>query len=193
MIVALAADRVRVHVHTADPGAALSLGVGYGSLTKISIENMQAQFERFAALGAPAAVSAIASDPRSVPQTAVVAVLGGAGLAEAARSLGAASIVAGGATANPAVDEMLTAIRAAPAENVIVLPNHKNVVLAAEQAAALSGKQVVVLPTRSAAQGIAVLAAFHADRPLAPNVEAMRTALEAIRSIEVTRAAPPPA
>jgi len=116
-------------------------------------------------------------------------VLAGAGLAEVARSLGASRIVAGGATANPAVDEMLAAIRAAPADNVIVLPNQKNVVLAAEQAATLADKQVAVLPTRSAAQGLAVLAAFQPDRPLAANLDAMRAALEAVRTIEVTRAA----
>ncbi|HLZ71842.1 MAG TPA: DAK2 domain-containing protein [Dehalococcoidia bacterium] len=188
VIVAPAADRVRVHVHARDPGGVLSLGAGMGALTQIAVENMQAQFERFAAPPAPPAPDA---DGAALPsqQTAVVAVLGGDGLANVARSLGASIIVAGGATANPTVDEILAAIRAAPSDNVIVLPNHKNVVLAAEQAAALSGKQVVVLPTRSAAQGLAVLAAFQAERPLAVNVEAMQTAQQAVRSIEVTRAA----
>jgi len=193
LVLASDADRVRVHVHTGDPGAVLSLGIAHGSLTQISIENMQAQFERFAAHATlPPAVTP--EQPASEAgqqgqQTAVVAVLAGSGLADVARSLGASGIVAGGATANPSVDEILAAIRAAPAENVIVLPNHKNVVLAAEQAAALSDRRAVVLPTRSAAQGIAVLAMFQADRSLDQNAEAMRTAQHAVRSIEVTRAA----
>lgn len=194
VIVAPADGRVRVHVHAADPGAALSLGTGMGSLTQISVENMQAQFERFA--GSNAAAGDGATGPREAEperairqQTAVVTVLAGEGLTEVARSLGASRIVAGGATANPAVDEMLAAIRAAPADNIIVLPNQKNIVLAAEQAAKLAEKRVAVLPTRSAAQGLAVLAAFQPDRPLAANLDAMRAALEAVRTVEVTRAA----
>ncbi|HZQ35642.1 MAG TPA: DAK2 domain-containing protein [Dehalococcoidia bacterium] len=194
VIVAPADGGVRVHVHTADPGAALTFGTAMGSLTRISIENMQAQFERFAAQ--PAAQALAGGQPPEVPaedavrqQTAVVAVLSGAGLVEVARSLGASAIVAGGATANPAVDEMLAAIRTVPSENVIVLPNQKNVVLAAEQAAQLAEKRAIVLPTRSAAQGLAVLAAFRPERPLDTNLDAMRDALDGVRTIEITRAA----
>lgn len=185
---------IRVHVHTDDPGAAISLGTSLGPLLRVKVENMQAQHERFAdaaraaraAEGAGRGRQAEAQEPVAI---AVIAVASGDGFAAVMRGEGATAVVPGGQTMNPSVELLLRAIDAAPAADVIVLPNNRNVILSAEQAARLSKKRVRVVKTLSMPQGISAQFAFNADADLDANAAAMQQAAADVRTIEVTRAA----
>lgn len=180
-------DLVHVHVHTPDPGRALSFAVSLGSLTSIKIENMDLQH---AALAQQAAG---AGTPRpcyaGVPPVQVVAVSPGDGFNEVFRRLGATAIVPGGKSMNPSIQELLRAVVRLPAPAVVLLPNNKNVLAAARQVATLArGKRVVVVPARSAPQGIAALLAYAPDRPLEELEQRMGDAIALVRTIELARA-----
>jgi len=195
LIVAGDATALHVHVHCDDPGAAISLGTGLGFLTGIKIENMQAQYTSFARNSEPQRAASETGSLQAETQAAsresisLVAIANGEGLANVARCLGASSVVSGGQTMNPSVEQILQAIEAVPADQVIVLPNNKNAILSAEQAAKLSNKQVSVVKTKSIPQGFAALLSFNAENGLDQNAEAMQEAAGTVRAVEVTRAA----
>ncbi len=171
---------VRVHVHTDDPGAALSLGVAMGTIDRVEIADMHTQTaERERRLSLAVARQ---------PATAVVAVVTGEGNRREYRELGAGELIDGGQSSNPSTGDIVAAIERTAAAGVVVLPNNPNVLLAAEGAAAEAGRPVRVLPTRSMAAGLAVLVSFDPDAGLERNVEAMSEALSAVRCGEVTRA-----
>ena len=168
---------LKVHVHTDDPGAALSLATAVGVIDRIEIANMHEQTQ--------------AREQRllqSVPdaQTAVVAVVAGEGNTALFESLGASRIVAGGQTMNPSTAELVAAIEAAPGKGVLVLPNNSNVVLAAEQAARLAAKEVAVVPTDSIQSGLAAMVAFDPARLPGENAREMEEILESLATGEVT-------
>ena len=169
---------VHVHLHTSDPGPALSLGVGLGSLSQIKIENMDAQHR----------AQFQATAPASTGEVSVVAVALGAGFEQILRDYGA-TVVRGGQTMNPSTEAILEAIERCCGAAVILLPNHKNVVLTAQQAASLAGKPVTVLAARTVPQGIAAALAFRPEAGIEANTAAMTEAAGAVRTIEVTRAA----
>lgn len=173
-------DLVHVHVHTDDPGAALSLGAGRGRLRGVKVEDMDEQADTLARLSRPAAPSGPFS---------IVAVAAGDGLAEALRGAGVEQVIAGGQSMNPSTREILDAVEAASLASVVVLPNNKNIIWTAEQAAKLSGKSVDVVATRSIPQGIAALLALNPDDEPAAALEAMRSAAAGVHTVEVTRAA----
>ncbi|MBI3976921.1 MAG: DAK2 domain-containing protein [Chloroflexi bacterium] len=174
----------RVHLHTFDPGRALTYAVGLGTLHRIKIENMQEQYERFRQ-EEPAMPGAGRRPDRGV---AVVAVAAGPGLTRVLQSLGAAAIVGGGQAANPSAEELLRAIEAVPAAEVIILPNNKNVVLAAQQAIGLAEKRACVVPSQNVPQGIAALLALRAEAGMEENCTAMTEAMAAVQVAEVTSA-----
>lgn len=182
VVVVAEQDMLHVHVHCPDPGAPLSRAAGYGPLTAIKVENMDEQASQLVATATPS----VAAGPFSV-----VAVASGAGIAAALRGAGAEQVVSGGRTMNPSAREILAAIDAASQPLVVVLPNNKNVIWTAEQAARLSSKRVEVLPTRSVPQGIAALLALNPDAEPEAALAAMRRAAERVRTIEVTYAARP--
>ncbi len=174
---------VKGHIHTNDPDGLLSAVARFGRMRRTKVEDMSEQHsEILAAVGA-------AEEPP--PPTGLVAVAPGWGLAKAFRGLGA-RVVAGGQTQNPSVEDILDAIRAVPSEEVILLPNNKNVILAAERAAGLAGeklgKRVHVLPTRTLGEGLAAAVAFDESRPAAELLAAMQEAAANARTLEVTRA-----
>jgi uncharacterized protein len=171
------ASLVRVHVHTQDPGAALTAAAAHGRLAKVKVDDMEAQAEQLAARSAP-------TGPLSV-----VAVAAGKGLIEALRAYGAERVITGGQTMNPSTEEILRAIQATGGERAIVLPNNKNIIWTAEQAARLAEKPVEVVPSRSVPQGLAALLAVNPEADPGQNLEAMQEALATVRTIEVTRAA----
>ncbi len=174
-------DVLHVHVHCPDPGAPLSRAVAYGPLTAVKVDNMDEQASRL-----------VAEEPLAAAGPfSVVAVASGAGVAAALRGAGAEQIVSGGRTMNPSARDILAAIAAATQPVVVVLPNNKNVIWTAEQAAALSDKRVEVLPTRSVPQGIAALLALSPDAEPEAALAAMRQAIGRVRTIEVTHAARP--
>lgn len=195
------ASAVKVHVHSDLPGQVLDYGASLGQLTAIIIENMQQQYEEFRR-GSDEAAAAAASTPEAPDapptwasvaredgsDTCVIAVVSGDGLERVFESLGVSAVVRGGQTMNPSTQDLLAAVENSPCHQAIVLPNNRNVVLAARQAAELSSKQVVVVPTRTVPQGIAALLAFNYQADMATNAQLMLDASTQVQTAEITRA-----
>ena len=167
---------VKVHVHTDEPGAALALATGRGVIEEVDIKNMHVQ-----------AADRTERLEREVGVTAAVAVALGGGNRRLFESLGAFT-VEGGETMNPSTADLLAAVESLAERGVVLLPNSKNVVLAAEQAAEQSGKDVRVVPTRSMQVGLGALVAFDAARTLDENLAEMKEAAAAVRAGSVARA-----
>lgn len=176
---------VRIHVHVPDPGVPLSYGVQLGSLRDVVVEDMQAQYQDFVMGREP---QPLPSSPASTMEIGVVAVAAGEGLARVFRSLGAAHVIEGGQTMNPSTQEILEATESVPNEKIIILPNNKNIIMAAEQARDLSDKQAMVVPTRTIPQGIAAILALNYQADLEDNAEAMLDAAQEVHTGEVTTA-----
>jgi len=170
-------DLMRVHVHTLRPGQALDWAVERGTVSSIKIENMQLQHD---------AGKEDATGTRGLSKIGVVAVSPGAGFRALFSSMGAAAIVEGGQTMNPSVQDILTAISSVGYQELILLPNNSNILLAARQAAEQTPRSVRIVPTRSLPQGIAALLAFNYGEDLDTNVQLMEGAAEGVASIEVT-------
>jgi DAK2 domain fusion protein YloV len=169
---------LKVHVHTDDPGRALSLGVARGAIGGVEIADMHAQTQlREERL--------LHSVPATGDDSAVVAVSSGAGNRLLFESFGAL-VVDGGATMNPSTADLVAAIERAPAQEVIVLPNNGNVILAAEQAAQNASKPARVVPTRSLQAGLAALVAFDASRAAEANATEMQVAAEGVATGAIT-------
>ena len=169
---------VRVHIHALDPGPSLSYGASLGQLSQIEIQNMSQQKLDFVA-GHRATAGGVA--------LVVLAVVPGDGLASLFREGGCAVVVSGGQTMNPSVRELLDAAETAGSGEAIILPNNKNVVPAAEQAAA-TNPRLHVVPSGTVPQGVTALLAFNPEESLEHNLKAMNAALAGIVSIEVTQA-----
>ena len=174
-------SRAMVHGHAEDPGTLISMGISIGALSKVKIENMDAQHADFASDGKP--------EPETHTGPAVVAVAWGAGIEEVFRDTGATHLVTGGNTMNPSVRDLMDAIDRTSADTVYVLPNNKNIVPAAKQAAEQSSKSVHVVETVSIPQGIAALFDFDPEGEADENVEGMEDARREVKSGEITRAA----
>jgi DAK2 domain fusion protein YloV len=163
-------ESIKCHVHAADPGKILSQALMHGYLTKIKIENMHEQYVARQAQGAGLQKQANAEKepPTGYPYAAVdndrgygfVAVAAGDGLANIFKDLGVDAVVSGGQTMNPSTEDILAAAQSVPAKTVFVLPNNKNIIMAAEQAAKLADRKLVVLPTRTVPQGMSAMLAF---------------------------------
>ena len=192
MVVVDDEDIIKCHVHTNNPGLALEEAVKYGMLCKMKIENME---EQFAARKSQAAKENPKEEPLAyVPVDpeipyGIVAVAAGEGLQGLFRDLGANQIVSGGQTMNPSTEDILKAIHATPAQNVFVLPNNKNIIMAAEQAIKLADRNVCVLPSRTVPQGIAAMLAFDPDAELEQNQVNMSNALDTVSTGSITFAA----
>ncbi len=189
------ASTVKVHVHVPDPGVPISYGAKCGSLRDVVVEDMLAQYQEFIAgrdehpvLG-PSTEAVLASLPDEPKNIDVVAVVAGEGLAKVFRSLGATHIIEGGQTMNPSTAQIAEAVRGASSEYVIILPNNKNILMAAQQAAkVIEEKQVAVVPTRSVPQGIAALLVLDQQATLDGNVSAMLQAATEVITGEITTA-----
>ncbi|MBN1484785.1 MAG: DAK2 domain-containing protein [Chloroflexia bacterium] len=176
---------IKVHVHTEYPGTILNYAVGLGSLTNIEITNMDEQRAELKPRLKMAEVLPALPDLPAHP-IMIIAVSPGDGLSEVLESVGAAAIVAGGQTMNPSTEELLQAIESLPCNQVIVLPNNSNVIMAARQAAELSGKEVRVVPTDTVPQGIAAMVAFNYEADLSSNLETMEQAAASVQTAEIT-------
>ena len=175
---------MKVHVHTLQPDKIVAIGMTAGRLGDVVVEDLDAMTKEH-----EAATGIVIEPPGRAPAAAVgvVAVVPGAGFATVARSLGATPL-RGGASMNPSTEELLGAIREANARHVVVLPNDKNVILAAQSAAKLADVEVTVIPTRTVAQGMAALVAFDATKEATQVAEEMRDVAERAHGIEITRA-----
>ncbi len=218
VLVAGDARAIKVHVHNERPDQVLAYALGLGTLSKITIENLDQQTEdvretraaAFAAdgVGSPPAGSdarisidsAAAGNEGSsngatpafpsadAPVLAVVAVAAGEGLAAIFRDFGVQKVVYGGQTANPSTGELLEAVKSIDAREILLLPNNPNVVLAARQVTSMSDRPVAVVATRNAAEGFAALLALDPDKTAADNATAMTAAGRGIQSLAVTEA-----
>ena len=186
---------IKVHVHTNVPGEVLTEALTYGPLQTVKIENMRNQHTALSGSDAPAAPEADAA-PEAEPAVAapekqfgVVAVSAGEGMANLFRELGVDRVVTGGQTMNPSTEDILTEVNKTPAEVVFVLPNNKNIIMAAQQCIPLSDKKVIVIPTKTVPQGITAMLSF--DPASAEDViEAeMSAAIESVHTAQVTYAA----
>lgn len=169
---------LKIHIHTARPGTVLDSAITWGTLHDIKIDNMADQHEH--------RLLSFSSDP--VKKTAVISVTAGQGLADIMLRLGVAAIVAGGDTMNPAVEDFVTAVHSGSAEHYILLPNNKNVMLAAAQTKKLLGDKVSVLPTVNIPQAVAALTAFDPERDFTANLSAMGDRMKQVKSASVTTA-----
>jgi dihydroxyacetone kinase-like predicted kinase len=165
----------------------LTLGTTIGSVVQVKIDNINRQAERFVEMHHERGMPPVTAPP---PESAIstVAVAPGEGLAGVFRDIGCTQIVSGGPTMNPSTRDILDAVEACPTEEVVVLPNDKNIIMAANQAAEAATKRVVVVPSRSVPQGIAVLLAINPEQGLAENAGDMEAALGSVRTVEITRA-----
>lgn len=182
-------DIIKVHVHTDNPGKALQQGLKHGMLTNMKIENMREQFANRveAENAAPAAPEYVPVDPNV--EFGFVSVCAGDGVAQLFSDLGVDKIVSGGQTMNPSTDDILAAIQSIPAKTVFVLPNNKNIIMAAEQAVPLADRKVMVLHTRTIPQGLSAMLSFDESASAEDNHIEMMRAADNVGSGQITFAA----
>lgn len=174
---------MRVHVHTERPGRALEYAVDHGTVVRVKVENMQVQHEAFAAAGRTDDLA----DGQAASSIGVIAVAAGEGLNKVFRSLGA-TVVQGGQTMNPSVQDILAAVNRSGYKQLVILPNNSNIVLTATHVKELTPHAVEVIATETVPQGIGALLAFNFQSDMQTNVAAMQQAAHAVHTIEVTRA-----
>ena len=184
---------VKFHIHTNEPGKVITEALTFGALTTIKVENMN--IGHTSLLGeekqedkAPASPFPYANvNPDT--EYGFVSVCAGKGLTDVFLDLGCDNIVSGGQTMNPSTEDILAAVQATPAKNVFVLPNNKNIVMAAQQAAEIADRNVIVIPSRTVPQGISAMLAYDPDSDVESNTEAMNDALSSVATGQVTFAA----
>ena len=176
---------IKVHVHTNDPGKALHEAMDYGSFVTVKIENMRLQH-----------TEKVMSEQELAPKIAepekpigVVAVCAGDGLKEVFGNLGVDGVVSGGQTMNPSTQDILEVVNTVPAETVFVLPNNKNIIMAAEQVNALTPKNVIVIPSKTVPQGVTAMLSYNPDGSVEENTEAMTEVLGTVDTMQITYAA----
>ena len=191
-------DAFKVHVHTDIPGDVLTESMKYGVLELVKIENMRTQFEDMAAGRAPQSTDDLDMEEAAADEPAVaapekkygvVSVCAGAGLASVFRDLGVDGIIQGGQTMNPSTEDILKQIQKTPAEIVFVLPNNKNIIMAAEQTVKLTEKKVIVIPTKTVPQGITAMLNFDPEMDEGSNTAAMTECLSGVTTMQITYAA----
>ena len=193
-------EAFKVHVHTNIPGEALTKSQSYGTLELAKIENMRTQHEDILAGKKAQSTDDLeeiekeleCADAPAAPEKrcGVVAICAGEGMAQLFREIGADTIVTGGQTMNPSTEDILKEINRTPAEVVFVLPNNKNIIMAAEQSIPLcEDKTVVVIPTKTVPQGITALLNFDPDKEISDIAEAMNESIESVHTAQVTYAA----
>ena len=194
-IVLVADDEIiKVHVHTEQPGNALQHGLAYGSLLTVKIENMKEQHKKAkedndkAKAKAEKKAEPVIAEPTE--EFGFVAVAAGEGLCNLFNELGCLNVVSGGQSMNPSTDDILEAVLATPAKKIFVLPNNKNIIMAAEQTVALvEDREVVIVPTRTIPQGLSAMLVFDPDCDAETNVENMMQAAKNVATGQVTFAA----
>ena len=182
---------IKVHVHTEDPGNALQKGLGYGQLLTVKVENMKQQHENAKAENNKKKAKKKALKPQEpTEEMGFVAVAAGEGLEALFTDLGCNNVVSGGQSMNPSTDDIYAAVMATPAKTVFVLPNNKNIIMAAEQTAKIvEDREVVILPTKTIPQGITAMLAFDPDNDVFLNKTAMQDAFSTVSTGQVTFAA----
>ena len=190
MIVVGYEDVIKVHIHTNDPGKVLSNAVQYGELSKIKIDNMREEHREVLALKNEEAASDIQEEvaPAESKKYAFVSVAMGEGITRVLKDLGVDYVIEGGQTMNPSTQDMMECISKLNADHIFILPNNKNIIMAAEQAAEISDKDIRVIPTKSIPQGITAITMFNYEADVDANEETLKEALEMVKTGSVTYA-----
>ena len=176
---------IKVHVHTNDPGKALHKAISFGSLITVKIENMRLQHTE-KVMSETEKAPAIAEPEKAL---GVVSVCAGQGIADVFTNLGVDAIISGGQTMNPSTQDILEAVNKVPAETVFVLPNNKNIIMAAQQVDALTPKKVIVIPSKTVPQGITAMLNFNPDGAVEENEAALTESLSLVETMQITYAA----
>ena len=180
---------IKTHVHTNEPGNVLTEALTYGSFLTVKIENMKQQHTHKVLEQAEEAEPAPAGPAEPEKHYGIVSVCAGDGMAEIFRDLGVDAIVTGGQTMNPSTEDILKQVDSIPAETVFVLPNNKNIIMAAQQCEPLTEKKVIVIPTATVPQGITAAVTFDASEDDETNASAMQEAAAGVHTAQITYAA----
>ena len=176
---------IKVHVHTNDPGKALHEAIEYGHFITVKVENMRLQHTE-KVLHEQDKAPKIAEPEKPI---GVVSVCAGEGLADVFMNLGVDKIISGGQTMNPSTQDILEAVNKVPAETVFVLPNNKNIIMAAEQVNGLTPKTVVVIPSKTVPQGVTAMLNFNPEGTVEENTQTMTEVLPTVETMQITYAA----
>jgi uncharacterized protein len=179
-------DVVKVHIHSEQPGAVLSYGQRYGGLINMKIENMRQQHSNIVGEIHTPLVKAAHETPKEKQEYGIVTVSMGAGIAELFKSIGANAVIEGGQTMNPSTEDIVKAIKDVNAKKVFILPNNKNIIMAADQAADVSEEEVYVIPSKTVPQGLSALLAFNPSGDVLVNDAAMKEALQHVKTGQIT-------
>ena len=177
VVVAYDSDFIKIHVHSNCPGKILQLALRLGEIDRIKIENMREQNREL-----------LANMKKNEKENALVAVSISDGIDEVYKAIGVNNLISGGQTMNPSIDSITKAIRRANARNVFVLPNNSNIIMAAQQAAAISDRNVIVIPSKTMMQGLSAALAYSDDVDVETNTERMTAAIKQVLSGSVTYA-----
>ncbi|WP_368997572.1 DAK2 domain-containing protein [Caldifermentibacillus hisashii] len=173
----------KVHIHTEQPGVVLTYGQQYGDLINLKIENMRQQHTMILENDK---VNTVQEQQKQPSEYGIVAVSMGSGIRDLFKSIGAEVVIEGGQTMNPSIEDIVKAIEQVNAEKVFILPNNKNIILAAEQARDVCDQQVIVIPSKTVPQGLAALLAFNPSVDAEKNEKAMNDALKTVKSGQIT-------
>lgn len=181
---------VKVHVHTENPGEVLSWGTHFGSLVKVKVDNMRDQQQAVIDEQRTEAVQATKVMPNvtTVVNTAVITIAAGEGVAELFKSLGVHTVISGGQTMNPSTADIVEAINASGAKQVIILPNNSNIFMAADQAVELADASVKVVKTKTIQQGLTAMMGYNPEADVSINSKDMSAMLTEVKSAQVTKA-----
>nr|WP_263625418.1 DAK2 domain-containing protein [Bacillus infantis] len=179
-------ELVKVHIHSEQPGDVLSYGQKYGSLVNMKIENMRQQHTNIVGETHTPLRTGEPAKTNEKLEYGIVAVSMGSGIADLFRSIGAHVVIEGGQTMNPSTEDIVKAIKDANAKKIIILPNNKNIIMAAQQAAEVAEEDVVVIPSKTVPQGMAALLAFNPGAGLQDNESGMSEALSHVKTGQIT-------
>jgi uncharacterized protein len=179
-------DVVKVHIHSEQPGDVLSYGQRYGNLINMKIENMRQQHTNIVGETHVAPITEKQGSPKELQEYGIVAVSMGSGIADLFRSIGAHAVIEGGQTMNPSTEDIVKAVKEVNAKKVFILPNNKNIIMAAQQAADVSEEDIYVIPSKTVPQGLSALLAFNPSAELQANKVSMNDALEHVKTGQIT-------
>ncbi|WP_055071003.1 DAK2 domain-containing protein [Clostridium massiliamazoniense] len=188
MIVVGYEDVIKVHIHTNDPGKVLQKAVTIGELSKIKIDNMREEHRHMVANAEDFARAEEAAVEAEAKKYAFISVAMGSGMKDIFKDLGVDYVIEGGQTMNPSTQDMVDAINKLNAEHIFILPNNKNIIMAANQAAEVSDKDIRVIPTKTIPQGITCITMFNAEEDVDTNEAELKEAMENVQSASVTYA-----
>lgn len=179
-------DVIKCHIHTNDPGSVLAEAVKLGELSKIKIDNMREEHKELLEMRENQNIQEVAVEETEKKKYAFISVAMGAGITNILKDLGVDHVIEGGQTMNPSTQDMMECIEKLNAEHIFILPNNKNIIMAANQASEISDKDIRVIPTKTIPQGITCITMFNPEASVEENEEALMEAMESVKTGQVT-------